>query len=67
MDMDVAKGRKRTVAATSRQHSIAEARRNFDEAYREFTNTVDLADLEPDPDKIFGGLRDETAGREVQL
>ena len=43
------------------------ARRSFDEAYREFTKVVGLAELGLDPDEVFGGLRDETAGREVRL
>ena len=42
-------------------------KRKFDEAYREFTNVVGLAELGLDPDKVFSGLRHETAAREVRL
>ncbi len=41
--------------------------RAFSEAYKEFTRKVDLKQLAIDPDELFAGVRDDTAGREVNL
>ena len=37
---------------------LAAGRRSFAEAYREFKATVDLAELDLDPDELFAGARD---------
>lgn len=41
--------------------------RSFSDAYREFTEQVDLAELAIDPDESFAGTRDDTSGRDVRL
>ena len=46
---------------------LTAGRRSFAEAYREFKTTVDLAELDLDPDEIFAGVRDTTPGRQVRL
>ena len=46
---------------------LASNRRGFIEAYRDFTNDVDLAELALDPDGLFGDVREETPGRDVRL
>ena len=39
----------------------------FADAYGHFTSEFDLQGLAIDPDEVFGGARDDTAGREVRL
>ncbi len=39
--------------------------RSFGDAYREFMDIYNLAELRLNPDEVFGGLRDQTAGRET--
>lgn len=46
---------------------LAAGRRGFSEAYREFADSVDLRELELDPEELFGDLREEASGREVRL
>ena len=46
---------------------LASNRGGFTEAYRDFTTEVDLAELAFDPDELFGEVREETPGRDVQL
>jgi prevent-host-death family protein len=41
--------------------------RGFIDAYREFSEQVDLAELELDPDELFAGARDDTRGRDTRL
>jgi antitoxin Phd len=43
---------------------LAEGRRDFWEAYEEFRQEFDLAQLGIDPDEIFGDVRDSSPGRE---
>ena len=40
--------------------------RGFVEAYRDFSNQVDLSELAIDPDELFAGARERTPGREVR-
>ena len=42
-------------------------RRDFVEAYEEFSKSHDLEDLNIDLDKVFLDSRDESAGRDVSL
>ena len=46
---------------------LAAGRRSFAEAYREFKTTVDLAELNLNPDEIFAGARDTAPGRQVRF
>lgn len=46
---------------------LAAGRRNFADAYGDFTASVDLAALALDPDALFGDIRDKRPGRDVQL
>ena len=41
--------------------------RRFSEALDEFRRNVDVASLQIDPDEIFGGIRDQDAGRDTKL
>ena len=44
---------------------LSTGRRSFAETYREFKATVDLEELDLDPDEIFAGVRDTTPGRHI--
>ena len=46
---------------------LASIRRGFAVAYREFRTNIDIADLELDPDELFGNVREETSGRNIRL
>lgn len=46
---------------------LTAGRRGFADAYREFVQSVDLAELGLDPDALFDGVRGSTPGRDVQL
>lgn len=46
---------------------LASIRRGFAVAYREFRTNIDIADLELDPDELFGNVREETAGHNIRL
>ena len=46
---------------------LAAGRRSFAETYEEFKATVDLEELDLDPDEIFAGARDTSPGRQVRL
>ena len=46
---------------------LADGRRSFAEAFREFKTTVDLAKLDLDPNKLFAGVRDTAPGRQVRF
>lgn len=46
---------------------IVSDRRDFVEAYEEFSKSHDFEDLNIDPDEVFLGSRDESAGRDVSL
>ena len=41
--------------------------RSFLDAYDDFTQDVDLIQLDIDPDELFAGTRDQTRGRDVRL
>ena len=41
--------------------------RSFFDAYEEFKEDVDLAELAIDPDELFAGTRDDTRGRDIRL
>jgi antitoxin Phd len=41
--------------------------RGFSEAFDEFASEVDLAELDIDPDEVFGGIRDPAPGRDPSL
>lgn len=45
---------------------IARSQR-FSEAWWQFTQEIDLAQLEIDPDEVFAGVRDQTPGRDSGL
>ena len=45
----------------------APGRQGFVAAYRDFTEEVDLAALALDPVELFGSIRKEAMGRDVQL
>ena len=40
-------------------------RPGFAAAYRDFTETVDITELDLDPDELFEGVRDPTPGRSL--
>ncbi len=40
---------------------------SFSDAYKEFTQDVDLIELELDPDELFAGTRDDSRGRDIRL
>ena len=42
-------------------------RQGFAAAYRDFTEEIDLAALALDPGELFGAIRKEALGRDVQL
>lgn len=46
---------------------IVSDRRDSVEAYEEFSKSHDFEDLDIDPDEVFLGSRDESAGRDVSL
>jgi prevent-host-death family protein len=41
--------------------------RSFSDAYADFTQSVDLIELEIDPDELLADARDESRGRDVRL
>jgi antitoxin Phd len=43
---------------------LAQGRRDFWKAYEEFRREFDLAELDIDPDAVFGGVREASPGRE---
>lgn len=53
-------GRQQYAQLTSRH-------RRFSEAYRDFTQDVNLEELAIDPGEVFAGLRDRTLGRDIAL
>ena len=46
---------------------LVAGRRGFADAYREFTQDVDLSEVRLDPDTLFEGVRASTLGRDVRL
>ena len=46
---------------------LATSHRSFDDAYRAFSDSVGLAEMELDPGELFGHLRDTVPGRDVRL
>ncbi len=46
---------------------LAVGRRRFSDAYKDFRRTVDLAELDVDPDELFANARDKTPGREFRF
>lgn len=46
---------------------LAMRSRRFSEAWKEFTQVVDLHDARVDPDEIFDKVRDTVPGRDVGL
>ena len=46
---------------------LTAGRRGFADAYREFTQEVDLSDVGLDPDALFEDVRTSTPGRDVRL
>jgi len=46
---------------------LASRPRRFSTAWERFIRTVDLPDLDIDPDDIFGDVRDKTPGRNHRL
>lgn len=46
---------------------LSAGRRGFAQAYAEFVEAVDLAELAIDPDELFDGARDAAPGRDVRI
>ena len=46
---------------------LAANRRGFVAAYGDFAETVDLSELDLDPDELFEGVRDMSSGRDVRM
>lgn len=46
---------------------LADSRRRFSEAYRDFNTAVDLTEIDLDPDELFADTRDTTPGREFRF
>jgi hypothetical protein len=42
-------------------------KRSFSEAWREFSRSISLAELQADPDDVFADVRDVSPGRSDQL
>jgi prevent-host-death family protein len=40
--------------------------RRFSDAWAEFARDPEFADVEVDPDEVFGGVRDASLGRDTQ-
>ncbi len=51
------------IRKTKQGKTAQPTRRGFAAAYRDFTDAVDLAELDLDLDEIFEGVRDRTPGR----
>ena len=66
---DVGSGLNGQTGSTGRDavEPSAPGRRGFAAAYRDFTEEFDLATLALDPGELFGGIREETGGRDVRL
>ncbi|MBF2759488.1 MAG: type II toxin-antitoxin system Phd/YefM family antitoxin [Ectothiorhodospiraceae bacterium AqS1] len=47
--------------------TIGQRHRGFMEAYDDFVQDVDLAELDIDPDEVFASVRDRSPGRDVHL
>ena len=50
-----------------KQYERLAGSRRFSEAWKEFADEVELADLAIDPDEIFSDVRDARPGRDVGL
>lgn len=46
---------------------LSSRRRRFSEAWDEFRREIPLAELEIDPDAVFGSTRDQAPGRDSDL
>ena len=53
-----------TLIGTARHEELTSARTSFWEAYQRFRREYDLAELEIDPEEIYGDVRDRSPGRE---
>ena len=51
------------IQKTKKGKTAQPTRRGFAGAYREFLETVDLSELDLDPDQLFEGVRDKSPGR----
>ena len=59
----MAKRKPVAVSLGRRQYArLTSSYRRFSEAYGEFTENVNLAELAIDPDEVFAGVRDATRG-----
>ncbi|WP_038098092.1 type II toxin-antitoxin system Phd/YefM family antitoxin [Thioalkalivibrio sp. HK1] len=52
---------------SSGDRTIERQHRGFMEAYNDFARSVDLAELDIDPDEVFACVRDQSSEREVNL
>ena len=59
--------RRTDVSGHDGAESSERGRQGFVTAYREFAKEVDLAALALDPVELFGNIRKEAMGRDVQL
>ena len=46
---------------------ITSIRCGFVAAYWDFTINIDVSNLELNPDELFGGVREETGGRDIRF
>lgn len=54
------------IGRTQYERLVSQSRR-FSEAWDDFRSHVDLAELDIDPDQVFGDVRDDGPGREPGL
>ena len=54
------------IEKTTKDKTARPTRPGFAAAYREFLETVDLSELDLDPDDLFEGVRDKSPGRSQQ-
>ena len=52
------------IIGTKRYEELTADRPSFWESYQRFRREYDLADLETDPDEVFGDVRDRSTGRD---
>ena len=55
------------IISRRRFEQLASNYSGFAEAYRTFAESVDLAKLDLDPDRLFSGIRTDTQGRAFKL
>ena len=61
------KKRRPIAEARERVPPLASRSRTFSEAWADFTRDADLDELDIDPDEVFRGVRDQSAGCDRRL